>query len=160
MKKYLFLLFVFVAGILHSYSQDNAGLTQEELKFRNLIEQFLKEEGYQPTIDNSDNSVNFKKDGDLHWITVEGSRPSYIRIHRNGFSLEGTNRKIMLEACNHANRNKRCGKATISDQSVGFTIEFYCQSIDMFKKGFNNNISALSAVRAATQDYYNEHDVE
>lgn len=157
MKKLFFLSICCIMGVLDAYSQ-NSGMSSSELKFRNGIERFLKEEGYVPTIDDSDNSLNFKKEGSRYWLTVQGEDPYYIRLHLSGFTMEDTNRKIILEACNYANMNKRCGKACIDDDSVFFIVEFYCHSLEGFKNTFYDNMRALDNVKKATSTYYNEHD--
>ena len=157
MKKIATLLFCLV-GILNSYAQSSE-LTSEELKYRNSIEQFLKEEGYVPTIDNDDNSLNFKKEGSRYWITVQGNDPSYIQLHKSGFTMNDANRKLMLEACNYANMNKRCGKACVGKESVVFTVEFYSNSIESFKYTFYDNMRAVDRIKETVKEYYNERDL-
>lgn len=154
-KVILFMLCLFV-GTQVGYSQEDK-LSPEELSYRNSIEQFLKEEGYIPTIDDDDNSLNFKKEGNRYWLTVAGSNPYYIRLHESGFTMEGTNQKVMLDACNYANMNKRCAKAFIDSKSVCFVVEFYSHSIEGFKYAFYDNMRVVDAVKKATKDYYNEH---
>lgn len=156
MKKVIVLSLFCMMGILNGYSQGSK-MTPDELRFRNSIEQFLKEEGYIPTIDDDDNSLNYKKEGNRYWITVKGDAPYYIQLNRSGFSMDDVDRKLILEACNEANMNKRCGKACVSSSSVVFTVEFYCYSIDAFKAAFYDNMRAVDSVRKATSDYYNEH---
>lgn len=157
MKKLFLLSFCLFWGVMNVCSQ-SSGMTAKELKFRNSIEQFLKEEGYVPTIDDDDNSLNFKREGNRYWLTVEGDNPYYIRLHIGGFSAEDVNKKLILEACNYANYNKRCGKACYSDDGVYFTVEYYCQTIEGFKNSFYDNIRAADTVKKETSDYYNEHD--
>lgn len=157
MKKIVILSLLCLFGIHDMFAQ-NSKMTSEELKYRSSIQQFLKEEGYVPTIDDDDNSLNFKKEGNRYWLTVKGDNPYYIRLHRSGFTMEGTNRKLILEACNFANMNRRCGKACVDDDSVVFTVEFYCHSIEGFKHTFYDNMRAVDGVREAVSNYYNEHD--
>ena len=156
MKKLFFCLLCSFAGLLNAYSQ--SGMTSEEMKFRNGIEQFLKEEGYSPTIDNRDNSLNFKKGEEFYWLTVDGDRPYYIQFHIDGYTFKKKKRKLILEACNYAKLEKRCGKAWVKDDKVGFTIEFYCISIEGFKHSFIYNIRALTSVKKAVLEYYGEHE--
>ncbi len=157
MVRKIFLFLFCMSGFIISFAQSSS-MTSAELRFRNSIERYLKEEGFVPTIDDDDNSVNFKKEGDKFWITVQGDGPYYIRFHKGGYTLNNTNRQLMLEACNHANRNKRCGKACVGSESVFFTVEYYCRSFEAFKKTFYDNMRSLSTVKKATSDYYNEHD--
>ena len=157
MKKLIILSLCCFLGIQNGFSQKSK-MSSAELKYRNSIEQFLKEEGYVPTIDDDDNSLNFKKEGSRYWLTVQGDDPYYIRLHKSGFTMEGTNRTLILEACNYANMNKRCGKACVDDDSVIFIVEFYCHSLEGFKNTFYDNMRAVDSVKKATSDYYNEHD--
>ena len=61
-------------------------LTPEQMSFRSNIMQFLKEEGFSPTIDENDNSVMFKKEGHLHWIAIRDKNPFYVEFFRSGFA--------------------------------------------------------------------------
>ena len=155
MKKVILFAMLCIFGALEINAQ--SGLTADQLKFRNGIEQFLKEEGFFTTIDDDDNSVNWKKEGARYWITVEDSDPFYIEFHRAGFSLDGEDRDALIRAANYANLNKRCGKACVGQSSIAFTVEFYCNSISEFRNIFYRSMRAIDATREATVDYYNEH---
>jgi hypothetical protein len=157
MKKLIILLLCCITGIQNGFSQKSE-MSSAELKFRNSIEQFLKEEGFVPTIDDDDNSLNFKKEGSRYWLTVQEDNPYYIRLHKSGFTMKDTNRTLMLEACNYANANKRCGKACVGAESVFFVVECYCHSIGGFKNTFYDNMRAVDRMKTTTSDYYNEHD--
>ncbi len=158
MKKiFIIIIACCLEGIL-TVSAQNSKMSAETLKFRNGIEQFLKEEGYVPTIDTDDNSVNFKKEGERYWINVEDSDPTYVEIHKAGFGIEDTNRNNLIEACNKATRDTRCGKAYITKSSVSFSVEVYCHSIYDFKHIFYRSLNALNAVKDKTKEYYNELD--
>lgn len=155
MKRFLFVIFCCFCG---TYSVFAGDLSQEELKFRNSIEQFLKEEGYMPTIDDSDNSLNFKKEGTRYWLNVHGAGPYYIRLHISGYTMKDVNRILILEACNYANAKIRCGKAGVDDDSVTFSVSYYCHSIDAFRNTFYSNMDAAERIKNETSDYYNEND--
>lgn len=162
MKRVLFIAVCLLVGALNLSAQDLPApkeMTSEQISLRNKIQSFLKEEGFVPTIDDQDNSVNWKKEGTAYWLFVEaGPDPFYIEIHESGFTSEGENRALLLEACNYANLNKRCGKACLGSQAVVFTSEFWCPSIEYFRKVFYNYISVLDDVKDATATYYNEHN--
>lgn len=118
-------------------SAQSTTMTTELRQFRSNIEQFLKEEGFIPTIDTEDNSLNFKKEGTRYWLIVENdAAPFYIELHKGGYTLENANRNVFIEACNHANYTKRCGKACIGETAIVFTTEFYCYSTDQFRQVF------------------------
>lgn len=135
-------------------------LTPAQLKFRSNIVQFLTEEGFAPSIDEDDNSVNFKKEGELHWISVEDSNPFYIEFHRSGLNSEDANRSVVIEAVNEANRVVRCAKAMLNKSSVSIAIEMYCHSAEEFRYVFYKSLAALEESEKKLKDYYNEHNSE
>ena len=156
MKKLLFTAIFMTFGMANGFAQARE-MTSEQRQFRDGIEQFLKEEGYVPTIDTDDNSVNFKKEGVRYWITVEDTPPFYIEMHRIGLDPEGLDRKLALEACNHAIYGIRCGKACLGKSSLAFTVEFYCNSVTEFRYIFYRSMSALDATRNDMIEYYNDN---
>lgn len=157
MKKLLILVVLGMMGVTACFAQAEA-LTPQELSFRNSISQFLKVEGYVPTVDPEDNSLEWKKEGSKYWLNVYGSSPAYIEIHKAGFGIEDCNRTYLLMACNQAMDETRCGKAYVTDSSVSFTIELYCSNIEEFKNIFNRSISALDTIKDRVKEYYNELD--
>jgi P pilus assembly chaperone PapD len=153
MKKLLLIAICCMFGMSDMLAQSSS--TKPEIQFRNKIEQFLKEEGYLPTVDNEDESLNWKKEGVKYWLTVESSEPYYIRMHEAGCNFDKENKKKVIEACNYANKNKRCGKATVGNSTVSFTVEYYVYSINGFKQTFYANMRAVNAAKTATKAYYN-----
>ena len=157
MKRLLLITMFCVLGMLNVSAQ-NSGLSQKELQFRNSIERYLKEEGFRPTIDKGDESLNWERAGGSYWLTVEGADPYYITLHLGGFTMEDTNATLVMEACNYANMNKRCGKACVDDGSVVFTVEFYCHSFTNFKATFYKYSDMVDGIKDCVKTYYNEHD--
>lgn len=153
MKTILYL----IACLFSSLVVQAADLTPEEERFRSNILQFLKEEGFSPTIDEDDNSVTFKKEGDLHWITVSGSSPYYVEIHRSGFNCNTANRDIVIAAVNEGNKNVRCAKAMLLESSISLAVEMYCHSTEEFRYVFYKNMDELATLEKTVYNYYNEH---
>lgn len=157
MKRALLLLFCCVACIAGATAQSDTP-TSEELSFRSKIMSYLKSEGFSPTIDNDDNSANFKYEGTSYWITVKGSEPTYITFYEAAnWDISSLSHKGVLEACNNANSNTRCGKACIANDQCWFTVEYYCFTFQDFRDTFYKNIAMLQAVKKATKDYYSQH---
>jgi len=144
------LLSILVVGI--SYA---AELTAEQKRFRSTLQQFLREEGFMPTIDEDDNSLNFKKEGTLFWITFGGSAPLYIEIHRAGLDCEGADQSLVLQAVNTANRKIRCAKAMFNNTTVSFAVEMYCHSAEEFKYIFYKSLKELDNIREEVLENYN-----
>lgn len=132
-----------------------AELTTEQKKFRSSLEIFLKEEGFMPTIDNEDNSLKFKKEGTLYWISFGGSNPLYIEFHRSGLKCENADKSLALQAVNNANRKVRCAKAMLNDKSISFAIEMYCHSAEEFKYIFYKCMKELESIKNKVSDFYN-----
>lgn len=157
MKKMFLIAACWILSTVSVFAQSS--LTSEELAFRNGIEKFLKEEGFVPTIDTEDQSVNFKKEGESYWITVTGSAPTYVEMHKSGFGTTDTNREYILEACNKATRETRCAKAFARESSVSFSVEVYCTTVEDFNYLFYKSISTLDTIKDRTKQYYNELDI-
>jgi hypothetical protein len=147
------LLSLFIGGNLSA-----AELTSEQKRFRSSLQEFLKEEGFMPTIDNEDNSLNFKKEGILYWISVGGTTPLYIEFHRSGLKCEDANKSLVLQAANMANRKVRCAKAMFNETSISFAIEMYCHSVEEFKYTFYKCMAELDRIRDEVYEYYNASD--
>lgn len=146
----LVVLSLFISGNIFA-----AELTTEQKRFRASLQEFLKEEGFMPTIDDEDNSLNFKKEGTLYWFTFGGSNPLYIEFHRSGLKCEDADKALVLQAVNAANRKVRCAKAMFNDTSISFAIEMYCHSAEEFKYIFYKCMKELETIKEEVSDYYN-----
>lgn len=153
MKKFKMILVALFAIV--STNAALAELTSEQLKFRNNIQSFLREEGFTVTIDDDDDSLNFKKEGTLYWITFGGSSPIYLEVHRAGLNCEDSDPMEVYEAINNANRKIRCAKAMYTGKSVTFACEIYCHTPEDFKYCFYKYMGELDSARDQVYDYYN-----
>ena len=154
MKKYKVVILV-VLSLLIGCNAYAAELTAEQKRFRSSLQEFLKEEGFIPTIDDDDNSLNFKKEGTLYWILFGGSNPFYIEFHRSGLKCEDVDKTLVLQSVNAANCKVRCVKAMFNDTSVSFAIEMYCHSAEEFKYVFYKCLKELEGVNDVVTEYYN-----
>lgn len=135
-------------------------LTPAQLSLRTEILAFVREEGFAPTIDESDNSVTFKKEGVLHWITVGGTGPFYLEFHRAGLDCENADRAVVLQAVNEANKKIRSAKAILFDTSVSFAVEVFVHSVEEFKYTFYTCMKELDSAKKKVSEYYEEHSGE
>ena len=149
-KIYSFVLFLFCA-LYYGWGEE---LTPEQKQFRSNIMQFLAEEGFMPTIDDSDNSVNFKKEGDLHWITVGDSGPFYLEFHRSGLSCNNADMNAVIAAVNEGNKKVRCAKAILNESSISFAVELYCHSAEEFRYIFYKCLDELASIEKTVSGYY------
>lgn len=152
-KIYSFVLFLFCA-LYYGWGEE---LTPEQKQFRSNIMQFLAEEGFMPTIDDSDNSVNFKKEGDLHWITVGDSGPFYLEFHRSGLSCNNADMNAVIAAVNEGNKKVRCAKAILNESSISFAVELYCHSAEEFRYIFYKCLDELASIEKTVSGYYDSH---
>lgn len=159
MKKLFVSIVIGMLGVTAAIAQTEK-LSADELKFRNGIQQFLQKEGYVPTVDNRDNSLNWKKEGSSYWLHVHGSSPTYIELHKEGFTIDDCNHDYLLMACNKASNEIRCAKVYVTKNSVSLSIELFCSSVEEFSFVFNRSVSALDAMRVMVKKYYNEYEDE
>lgn len=132
-------------------------LTPAQKAFQNSIMSFLREEGFSPSTD-EDNNLEFKKEGELYWIGISGNSPFYIEFHRVGFSCTDANLSAVLLACNNSNKDTKCAKSYLNNNSITIVIELYCHSAEEFKYIFYKCLNELSNAYKATEQYYNEAD--
>ena len=134
-----------------------ADLTDEQKAFQTSVMQFIKEEGFSPTID-EDNSINFKKEGVLYWIDVSEGGPYYVEFHRSGLSCETANEDYVIRACNETNRTMKCVKTIKKKSSVSVVIELFCHSAEEFKYTFYRSMKALDSGYNTVKEEYNKLD--
>lgn len=154
MDKYRFIIAV-VLSLLIGGNAFGSELTAEQKKFRSSVETFLKEEGFMPTIDNEDNSLNFKKEGTLYWLSFGGTSPIYLEFHRAGLNCEDADKSLVLQSVNAANRKVRSAKAMFNDTSVSFAVEMYCHSTEEFRYVFYKCMKELENIKDEVTDFYN-----
>lgn len=151
MKKTLLLLLLCVVELGVSAQTTK---TQDQLLMRSKIEQFLKEEGYMPTVNQQDQSVEFKKEGELFWIDVYGDEPYYLEFHRAGLGVTNADLDLVRKACNYANLKHGCAKAYLTDTGIKFEVGIYVHSFDIFKKVFSSYLKTLINLSQSVKDYY------
>lgn len=142
----------------YAYAQSPNDMSRDHYNFIIKAKQFLIEEGFSVTYDESDESLNFKREGNSYWIEIrDDDSPFYIRYHRAGFGLDDVDMNTVYEACNYANLANYCSLAVVGDGVVTFTTEFYCASIESFRDTFYKNLRAVDKIRNDVKEYYNEH---
>ncbi|MDR1459806.1 MAG: hypothetical protein LBI60_06300 [Bacteroidales bacterium] len=138
------------------FAQKN--LTTAQKSFQTSIVNFLKEEGYSPSVD-SDSWVKFKSEGKLFYITIHKESPFFVTLMVTGFTLQGENafdRTISMLACNEVNLESEAVKLYCTDESVSVRIEQYTRSSEDFKYVFAQELSTLTSARQKFLDKYNK----
>lgn len=147
----LFMIILFACSFA-LYAND---LTPAQKAFQSSIMSFLREEGFSPSIDD-DNSLTFKKEGELYWIDIADNSPFYVEFHRSGFKCTDANMSAVILACNKSNKKTKCVKSIANDNSVSIVIEMYCHSAEEFKYIFYKSLKELDNAYNSTKEYYNE----
>lgn len=156
MKRNVLLIFLFAISVLPTASRE---LTPEQKAFRSSIMSFIREEGFSPSID-EDNSLAFKKEGELYWIDIADGSPFYIEFHRIGLKCNDANKNLVLQSCNEANKKVKCVKAIMGETSVSLVIELFCHSVEEFKYTFYKSLKELDNAYSTVKEYYNMMDVD
>jgi hypothetical protein len=155
MKRLLFILIICFSCISSTFA-DN--YTPDQLKFRSSLMAFLKEEGFSPYIDNTDNSLCFKKEGVVYWIMVGKDTPHFMTFNRSGWSFSGENaidRDKAIVAANDVNRVVESAKVYCSDKNVVFSVESYSRSSEDYKYVFYANMRSLDSAYSNFKKQYN-----
>ena len=155
MKRLLFILVICLSCISSTFA-DN--YTPEQLKFRSSLMAFLKEEGFSPYIDNSDNSLCFKKEGVVYWIMIGKDTPHFMTFNRSGWSFSGENaidRNTAIVAANDVNRVVESANVYCSDKYVVFSVESYSRSSEDYKYVFYANMRSLDSAYNTFKKQYN-----
>lgn len=146
MKKILFAICLFVACISNVGAAD---LTPEQKQAQNDLYVYLTKIKYDPSIDSSDNSVCFRINGVLYWITIEENSPMLYTIHRKGFKVgneKGYNYNLSVIAANEVNNQLRSLKLVVLPTKVDITIPVYASKTEEFTNSFEKNISMFGNV--------------
>ena len=155
--KYLLLVSIILVSN-YCYSAD---LTTAQKKFQTELMNFLTDDGFAPYIDTDDNSVCFKKEGELHWIIISNESPFFIVFRRVGFSLEGENALNLISsllACNEVNKEEAAVKMYCTDKSVLLGVESFTRSIEDFKYVFYSSLKVLNSANDTFITKYREFE--
>lgn len=158
MKKTLAILLLAVMAIMPA--NVSAGIINVEAMKQGVLN-YLKAEGFQPYIDENDNSVTFKKEGILYWVTFTawGDDAYYMRFHRSSLDYDfDTDRSYMLEAINQLHRNYKAVRCSATNSSISIEMDQFIMGISDFKTLWEDYVSILNDAHAKLKEYYAEYD--
>lgn len=144
MKKIIFTLLIVLQAIA-VLAQDD--ITVEGKHFRSDIMQFLREEGFTPSIDDEEHDLRFKKEGKLYWMYFYNSSPIYVQFYKVGENTKSYDEVKVLKAVNKANVNGVAKAYRTSQGSTYFLTEAYFHSSEEFKYVFYKYLNALDDTR-------------
>lgn len=125
-----------------------------QLKLHN----YLQKKKYEPSVDTSDNSVCFRREGVLYWITFDENSPILYTFHRKAFKVgadEMSYKRIpSIIAANEVNRKHKTVKLTVEDKKVEIAIQVYAAKTEDFTAVFSSYFSRFEDVDT---DFKNEY---
>lgn len=144
MKKYLLFILIQVFATQVTIASD---LTPTQIKLRNEIQAFLKEEGFMPEID-SDGDIRFKKEGSVYYISINENdeSPMYINFYRAFNYPEKYSPDIVKMATAELNKYKGV-KVVCYESSFSIQSNMYLVSAEAFKYAFYSLMSQMANVQ-------------
>lgn len=125
-------------------------LTPAQEKAQRSLYAYLQKEKYDPTVDTSDNSVCFRRNGVLYWITFEEESPILYTFHRKAFKVgedeTSYKRKPSIIAANEVNRKHKNLKLTVEEKKVDIAIQVYAAKTEDFTAVFSKYFSQFGNV--------------
>lgn len=119
---------------------------------------YLQKKKYEPSVDTSDNSVCFRREGVLYWITFDENSPILYTFHRKAFKVgadEMSYKRIpSIIAANEVNRKHKTVKLTVEDKKVEIAIQVYAAKTEDFTAVFSSYFSRFEDVDT---DFKNEY---
>lgn len=135
-------------------------LTPAQEKAQSKLYAYLKNAKFDPKVDESDNSVTFRHNGVLYWVTFEEESPILYTFHRNGFRI-GTEsntykRKPAILAANEINLHHKGVKVTVGEKKVHIAIEVYAAQPEDFNAVFRKYFSMFGNI---SEEFKKEYEV-
>jgi hypothetical protein len=144
---------VLLLGAWPVFAQDAADASG----LQSVYMQYLKSEGYAPTIDSNGTDIDFKYQGGYYYISIDAKDPQYFcLVYPNFYELDSRSvRNDAAIAASHVSANKKVVKVwlTPDDKNVCISTEIYLKD--------PSDISAflsrmLSAIASAREDFMKE----
>lgn len=158
-----FILFVaFALSALSCFAQEPpVQRSAANVAFRDSIANFLKLEGYVPSID-EDGDIEFKKEGSTYFVTVvDDEAPFYVQFTYYLGMDDDIDQVAMLKAMNETNRDNRCIKCSIVDKDLlWITIESYDTTVAEFGKTYDLYLEHLSEGGVILAQAYDKYSKE
>ena len=144
-------------------------LSENGVKAQKALIEYLRTNGWSPSIDTRDNSVCFRdKNGVLYWVTFEGDAPILYTLHRTGIKYDDHaefKANCARAACNEVNRkhpvkcvynykeaDKSNGKK--AEKRIAFIMQTYANNPSDFLGGFGKMVDAFKDVDQTFKSSY------
>lgn len=133
-----------------TFSMSAADLTPAQDKAQLALFTYLDKEKYQPKIDDSDNSVCFRRNGVFYWVTFEENSPILYSFYRKAFKVGNEqgdyNRKLSMIAANEVNRMHKSVKLYVGEKRVDIVAQVYAAKPEDFIEVFPKYLSQFESV--------------
>lgn len=168
MKLFKLTLALIACGIFSGNAPAQSLLTPAQEKAQHSLYFFLDKEKFHPDIDTSDNSVCFRKDGILYWVTFSDTTPTLYTLHRKGYKV-GVGKDLYektpaIIAANEVNLKLPGIKVVVSDDRVSLVLETYAATPqdynNMFKNCFRTFINVDANFKAAYKEALNKQKAD
>lgn len=163
MKNKLFVLIICIVSVCATYAQDQYNTNQ--VRFRNDINQFLREEGYSPSINSGTGDINFKMEGTNYVVDLDTDyKGPYLVTLSATFNMESlsySDKQKLYEVENTINSKYDCVKVSYFEHDgtglLIFSIESFCHNSDDFKYAL---VKYLGFIKSAIGDFRNQYSDE
>ena len=156
MKNLGFLVLLILSFSVNTVFAQETDEKETEQRLQNKYMQFLKEEGFMPSVDD-DGDVKFKSEGDSYYLSPYGKDPLFFSLVRYLKNTDEVHSLKIFEAVNKANfAYKTVGVyLTSNDKSIIINAASYLANEDDFKRIFYRS---LKNARKATQLFLDEYN--
>ena len=153
MKKLVFALAIRLSSVCFGLSAK----TTAESNFTNQVLNYLKQEGYMPSID-SDGDVKFKSQGDTYFVIASDYNDGWYVKVMGLMGAEDVNVRAVLEACNATVAEYKFVRCyyRAKDADIVYECAGYFTNIQQFKALFNNFMSILKSADSMLKDKYTQ----
>ncbi len=156
MKKIKLICCLLIASALQTFAGD---LTPAQKKAQRSLYSYLVKEKYDPSVDTSDNSVCFRREGVLYWVSFTDDDPILYTFHRRAFKV-GTDAKSFkrnpaIIAANEVNCAHKTVKLTVEEKRVEIAIQVYAAETEDFTAVFKSYFKKFDNIDTDFKKAYN-----
>lgn len=147
MRTFKILCLLLCVCALNAWSAD---LTPAQKKAQVKLYSYLEKEKFNPEVDVSDNSVCFRRDGVLYWVTFTEDSPILYTFNRKAYKIGTEDNaykwKPAIIAANEVNNKHKGVKVTVGEKKVNIAIQVYMANPDDFTDVFKKYLSMFEGI--------------
>lgn len=155
MKDFKFFIAFALLFIFGGLSANALRLNDDEKKAQKSVVEFLRTKKFAPSIDPNDQTVCFKRDGVLYWVSVKGDANRMLySLYRNGIKFANPDdpklsrkSEVALMAANNLNASRTI-KSFQKGGVVRFVFPMYAKTPEEFQAVFSSMMRAFDDIKA------------